>query len=57
VLAVTVASLTQNKDTRVIIERLGQHHIPSFFTPEQAVRAFRLLTRTGQAPDLRLMTS
>jgi acyl-CoA synthetase (NDP forming) len=48
VLAVTVASLTQNKDNRTIIERLGQHQIPSFLTPEQAVRAFKILAETGK---------
>jgi acetyltransferase len=48
VLAVTVASLTQNKDSRSIIERLGQHQIPSFLTPEQAVHAFKILVETGR---------
>jgi acyl-CoA synthetase (NDP forming) len=47
VLAATVASLTQNKDTQAIIEQLGQHRIPSFFTPEQAVHAFKLLGAAG----------
>jgi acetyltransferase len=48
VLAVTVASLTQNEDNRTIIERLGQNRIPSFFTPEQAVHAFKILAETGR---------
>ena len=48
VLAVTVASLTQNKDNRTIIEYLGRHQIPSFLTPEQAVRAFKILAETGR---------
>jgi acetyltransferase len=47
VLAVTVASLTQNEDNRTIIERLGQHQIPSFLTPEQAVHAFKILVETA----------
>ena len=48
VLAVTVASLTQNKDNRTIIEYLGRHRIPSFLTPEQAVGAFKILAETGR---------
>ena len=45
VLAVTVASLTQNPATRTIVEYLGQHGIPCFLSPERAVRAFALLAK------------
>ncbi|MFC1858375.1 acetate--CoA ligase family protein [Thermodesulfobacteriota bacterium] len=43
VLVVTVASLSENKDTAAIIKRLGQHKIPCFLSPEQAVYGFKIL--------------
>lgn len=43
VLAATVASLTQNREIRTIVEYLGQRSIPCFLSPERAVRAFGLL--------------
>jgi len=43
VLAVIVASLTENRDARALIQQLGREQIPSFFTPEQAVESFKIL--------------
>ncbi|MCG6911044.1 MAG: CoA-binding protein [Deltaproteobacteria bacterium] len=43
VFAVTVGSLSKNAENRAIVERLGQHRVPCFLTPERAVRAFQLL--------------
>ena len=44
VLVASVASLTQNPETRTIVEYLGGRRIPCFLSPERAVRAFALLT-------------
>ena len=43
VLVSSVASLTQNPQTRTIVEYLGGRRIPCFLSPERAVRAFALL--------------
>jgi acyl-CoA synthetase (NDP forming) len=43
VLVATVASMTQNPETRTIVEYLGGQGIPCFLSPERAVRAFQLL--------------
>jgi len=47
VLAVAMASLTQNPDTRAMVEYLGQNGIPCFLSPERAVRAFALLAKAA----------
>ncbi|MGQ9653538.1 MAG: acetate--CoA ligase family protein [Thermodesulfobacteriota bacterium] len=48
VLAVMVGSITENQQTKGIVEELGRNGIPCFFTPEDAVKAFGVLAMVGR---------